>query len=183
MNTKFFLLAVITFILSVILLSCNKEKVFHEKIKSKEGLPEIEVKNVELMYSDSGLVKMKLFAPSLVDFTEIDEPYTEFSKGVLVYFYDRFKNIESSLASGYAHHTTNEDIWNYKEHVKVVNKQGDTLITEQLTADREKERIYSDTLVTIKSKEGSVITGKDGFVSNLEFTEYTFETVIGVGSE
>ncbi len=171
---------VLAFFLAV-LFSCEGKIKKIDQIISKDSLPEISVDQVQMLYSDSGIVRMKLFAKALERYTSIDSPYIDFPKGVMVFFFTKQKAREASLNAGWAHYDEKKDLWEYRTKVKIVNRQGDILTTNHLFADRRKDSLYTKELVTINSADGFSITGKDGFRSNVDFTDYEFETVVGTG--
>jgi hypothetical protein len=43
---------------------------------------------VNLKYTDSGLIKVVLLSPKMLDFSTVDFPFTEFPKGIDVTLYD-----------------------------------------------------------------------------------------------
>jgi LPS export ABC transporter protein LptC len=94
-----------------------------------------------------------------------------------VYFFDTKQNTESSLRADYAHFDSKKDLWDYRGKVELKNQKGDILTTEQLYADRKREKLYSQKLVKIATSDGSMIEGAEGFTSNLDFTEYEFRDV------
>lgn len=176
--SRFFIILVLVFIYS-----CDEHVNTIEKIASKGDLPDMLIKDVFMNYSDSGKIKMKLSAPELISSKIGDTTHTLFEKGLRGFFYNQDDKIESSLWADYAKHNSKDDIWEYRENVVLVNEQMDTLRTDLLFANRKTERIYSDTIVTITRKDGSSITGSEGFDSDFAFKEYTFTKVIAMGSK
>ena len=59
-------------------------------------------KEVEIIYSDSAQVKVRVTGPEMLYYTEPGNPRQEFPKGVKTYFYDAFKNEQSVLTGKYA---------------------------------------------------------------------------------
>lgn len=159
--------------------SCEKNLEKSSRIKSADSLPKVVINDTRIMYSDSLKVQMQLQAPEIIEHTELDTPYTEFTKGVQVEFYDDSLAVESSLKANYAVYYNQKELWEYKGDVVLVNQQGDRLKTQQLYADREAKKIYSTKLVRITSPDGTVVKGAGGFESNLRFTEYQFKDVSG----
>lgn len=134
-------------------------------------------KNVRIHYTDSGMVRAKVFAPVLKRFASDERNETEMPKGILVYFIDRGGRIESSLRSRYAVRQEKEHKMVAKNDVVLVNVKGDTLRTEQLTWDETKRLIYTDKFVRITTPD-EIITGV-GFESNDAFTRYKIKKISG----
>lgn len=57
---------------------------------------------VEIIYSDSAQIKVRVTGPEMLYYTEAGNPRQEFTKGVRAYFYDGFKNEQSVLTGKYA---------------------------------------------------------------------------------
>jgi LPS export ABC transporter protein LptC len=100
----------------------------------------------------------------------MEEPYTEFPKGLQVYFYDSLQNEIASLRSNYAINKETENIWIAENDVQVVNTKGDTLNTEYLIWDQKKKKIYSEEYVRMTTKDG-IIHGKS-FEANEDLTDW-----------
>jgi LPS export ABC transporter protein LptC len=158
---------------------CEKSLKQSDVIIIQDSLPQITIHHIEASYSDSGFVQMKLISPLLEKYKSKKEPYTEFTKGIFVYFYDEFHNKISSLKADYAIYKSKQDIWEYKGNVELINEDGEILKTEHLFAEKEKEKIYSEKLVTINYPDGNQLEGAGGFISNFTFTEYEFRDVSG----
>ena len=135
-------------------------------------LPSQSAKNIEILYSDSARIKLKIEAPVLERYTNDKEPYLEFPEGIFVQFYDQNKVVESSLKSNYAIFYENTDTWEAKEDVVVINKEkGETINTELLIWDRKKEKLYSDKFVKI-TRPDEILWG-EGFEADQNFNNYT----------
>ena len=159
--------------------ACNEKLETARKIPSADSLPRLSMQGAEILYSDSSRVKMKLVAQDIIYHTEVEEPFTEFEQKVRVEFYDKALEVDASLDADYARYDEKTDLWEYRGNVRLQNRQGDVLTTEQLYANREEEKIYSTKAVNITSPDGTSIQGDGGFESNLQFTEYEFKDVSG----
>lgn len=161
-------------LLIAIFFSCNqegaKEKV--DRITSEEVLPLEIGKDIEFIYSDSGIVKAILSAPLMESFSQLDEPYTEMREGFFVTFFDRMQKPNSFLSANYGIQRPVQNRIEARDSVVVVNTQGDTLKSEELIWDEIKNKIFSNKQVIIKTADETLIG--DGIISNPEFTEYEF---------
>lgn len=159
-------------------ISCKKNKIPEIKIYSKsEEPPRITAEGFEMLFSDSTVIRFKLQTPELIKHENEKEPYTEFPRGVKIEKYDANMKIISSITALYAKNFDRDDRWEAKNNVVAVNLNGDTLKTEYLVWDTQKEKIYSDQFVKIIRKD-QIITGV-GFESNQDFTSYHIKNPSG----
>jgi LPS export ABC transporter protein LptC len=145
-------------------------------IADKERFPLETSDNVELLYSDSARVKVKLTAGRMERFVGAD-PYLELPKGVVVLFYTDSLTVKSSLTANYAVRYVNTNIMEARNDVVVINEKGERLNTEHLIWDEQKSKIYSDEFVKITTKD-EIIYG-NGFEANEDFTKYKIFNIKG----
>jgi LPS export ABC transporter protein LptC len=86
-------------------------------------------------------------------------------------------NIVSSISAQYAKNFDSDDRWEAKNNVIAVNLSGDTLKTEYLVWDTQKQKIYSDQFVKIIKKD-QIYSGI-GFESNQDFSKYHIRNLTG----
>jgi LPS export ABC transporter protein LptC len=170
--------AAIISIVAAMFFSCKSDIKQINSLADIKNFPNQSAKNIEILYSDSAKVKMKIFAPVLHRFSDEKEPYVEFPDGITVYFYTAQKEVESSLKSNYAIFYEIPDIWEAKEDVVVVNRDGDVINTELLIWERKKELLHSDKFVKITTKD-EILYG-EGFEADQNFTNYTIHKPTGV---
>lgn len=135
--------------------------------------------DVEIIYSDSAVVKAKGFAPVLDKVTpSMGAIYSEMPKGVKILFYDAYLQVKGSITSDYAINKETERITIFRKNVVVVNDQM-TFTTEELTWN-ENTRTYFSPYGTVTSKDGSVITGAE-FSAPQDFSTYRIVKASGSG--
>jgi len=153
----------------IALLSCENDI---EKVRlfiSPEKTPVETAKDVELLYSDSARLKMKMTAPEMNRY-ESPKEYIEMPRGVVLLFYDDSGQVNSQLTANYALRHQDNGKMEAKNNVIVVNNKGERLDTEHLIWDEEKQKLYTKSKVTITTAD-EVLKG-DGLESNRDFTEY-----------
>lgn len=112
---------------------------------------------VEIIFSDSAIVKAKGFAPILDQVNpSAGSKYQEMPEGVKITFYDPLQKITGTLVSDYAIRKETEQITIFKKHVVVV-REGLTFNTEELTWDTRKHMFFSPQ---------GVVTKPDGTILN-----------------
>lgn len=158
------------------LAGCENEIEKVNELTLKKNLPVDKGINVELIYSDSANVKMKLTAPISERYLG-EKPYLEFKKGVVVVFYDSLMNQDSKLSAEYAIQKETENIIEGRKNVEIINKKGEKLNTEQLFWNKETEQIYTDKFVKITTAD-EIIMG-NGLEADQHFTKYKIKSVTG----
>jgi LPS export ABC transporter protein LptC len=167
-------LSVLPAIVIAVFTSCNKKI---DKIPNSEilSLPSITVKNFRSIYSDSGKVQLILRSPLMEEYQKKDEPYMEFSDGILVTYFEGKKDSIGYVAAKYARYDEKTKLWELKDSVVVVNETNDKLETEQLFWDQEKDRIFTDISVKITNEDQTVIGS--GFESDSKLTTRVIKNV------
>lgn len=133
-------------------------------------------KDVELIYSDSARIKVKLFAPQL-DKYEGDNPRNELPQGVKVEFYDDRMQVKTKLTANYGIQYEREKKVEVKNDVVVVNEKKEQLNTEHLIWDEQTRKIYTDAFVKITTAN-EVIFG-EGLEATEDFSYYEIKNIKG----
>lgn len=134
-------------------------------------------REVEILYSDQGLLKAKINAPELAR-SMGDKPSTFFNMGLCAYFYNKAMEIESTLSANYGVIDEEKDEMMVRDDVVLVNMEGEMLNTEELIWVKKEERIYSDKFVKITTPD-EIIYGT-GFESNQDFSDYLIKNISGI---
>jgi LPS export ABC transporter protein LptC len=157
--------------------SCENNMEEVNTLTSKKNLPVDKANNIELIYSDSGRIKMKLTAPLSERFSG-EFPYLEFKKGVLVIFFDSLLKEESRISANYAIQKENEQIIEGRNNVEIINQKGEKLNTEQLFWNKKTQTIYTEKFVKITTKD-EIIMG-NGLEADQHFKKYKIKSVTGM---
>ena len=165
--------------IAMLFFSCENNKI--EKIKelsSSDKMPEMIADSFTMIYSDSSIIRFKMITPKMIRYgEEEEEPFTEFPEGVEIEKFDADMKIVSRITSNYARYFEKKKKWIAKNNVVAVNQQGDSLKTEELTWEQDKEKIYSDQFVTI-IRQDQIINGI-GFESNQNLSDWEIMEVTG----
>lgn len=175
---KTILTAVFTVVI-ILLQSCKNDNI--EKIQvltASDNLPLEVGTNIILNYTDSGLVKAKVFAPMLERYDNEKSNQSIMKKGITVYFYNKDKKITSYIKSKYAVRDDRQRTMTVKNEVIVVNIKGDTLRTESLVWDEKTNKINTTNNVKINTPD-EIIYG-EGLESNTEFSQYKIFKITGI---
>jgi len=150
--------------------SCKNKKEDINELYTLDGGP-IEVsENVEMTFSDSGTIQMKMIAPILEKYDKEEGVELVWPSGVEIIFYDSINVVKSKMKANKAFLFEGEKYMLVQNNVNFSNIENEKLETEELKIFFEKDSLYSDKFVKITTKDG-VITGQK-LISNLAFTKY-----------
>ncbi len=123
--------------------------------------------NVEMIYSDSGQVEIRIIAPLLHRHLDKKEPKREFPEGLEVYFLDKNQQVQSWLIGKYAIEYERKYLTIVQDSVVLFNKKEEKLETDELVWDQANEKIHTKQFVRITTRNEQ-ITGY-GFEADKEF--------------
>lgn len=153
------------FLLIFVLAACSQKE--NTQPKEYEG-PLQEAEQVELLYTENEMLKVKMRTPLLYEFKNGDR---EFPKGVNLEFYDVTGKLSSTMRSDHAYYFKSEDKWRARGKVEVVNmEKNEQLNTEELFWFPAKEDIRTEKFVTIRMQK-EVIYG-EGLIAKQDMSSY-----------
>lgn len=138
-------------------------------MKSKEKFPLVTGSEIIIEYTDSAVLKAKMYSPLLKEFTS-PHNYTELPLGVYIEFFDASGNITTRMRSNYARMEKATDIMTAEDSVVVININGEKLNTEKLNWNNTTKMLSTDAFVQISKKE-EILYG-EGLEANESFTKY-----------
>lgn len=166
-----FVLVLCTLYLVLFLSSCENDIRTIKLLNSPDKLPVETAKDVELLYSDSAKVKVRMKAPVLLRYQGAVN-YLELPSGVTLLFYNDSSLVKSKLTANYAKRFIDDGKMVARSNVVVINEKGDKLETEELTWDEAQQKILIDPSVNVRiTTADDTLLGK-GLVSNQDFTKY-----------
>ncbi len=138
-KTVFLFLGICLFLL----LGCESNFREVQKINYSEFVPNGEADNFNLKYTDSGRIKSILVSPKMLDYSNIEFPFTEFPKGIHVTMYDS-KGKRTFISSDYAVMFKGADLIDLQKNVKISNETNQLLETSQLYYDQKNEWFFTE---------------------------------------
>ena len=165
-------------LLLLILLNACENSLEEVEIVSDQFKVAVEtIKDVQMLYSDEGKVKIKLTAPlSLRHKTQ--DPYLEFPEGLTLEFFSDSLTIQSKLTAKYGIRYEKKQRTEVRDQVVWDNQEKkETLETEELIWDERQKKIFSNKFVKITTTNESIY-GK-GFETNQSFTNYKIRQITG----
>ncbi|MGC1204257.1 MAG: LPS export ABC transporter periplasmic protein LptC [Flavobacteriaceae bacterium] len=157
--------------------SCNNSYNEVKKMGISENEPIGIAEHINLKYTDSGRVTANLLSAKMLDFSNRDFPYYEFTNGVTLYLFDD-ENKKSTVVSDYAITYDKTNLIDLQGNVKIITQTNDTLFAEQLYYDQKKEWLYTNKPVTFRT--GFDLIHGNGFDSNSKFTNAEVLEVTGI---
>jgi LPS export ABC transporter protein LptC len=159
------------------LFSCKNDIETINSFSSVDSLPMEMARDIEILYSDSGLIQASLKGPLMIR-NDGDDSYIEFPDGFVVVFFDSIMQKQSEITAEYGISFEAKKILEARNNVVVLNlEKKEQLNTEHLVWDQNKHIIYSDVFVKITTPD-NVLYG-DSLVSDENFNNYTINNVSG----
>ena len=155
----------------IFIAACNNDIEQVRAVTESQDTAVMSAKNIEMTYTVLGQNNLKMKAPLLNRYLEKGEiTYSEFPKGIEMYFYNDSGIVSSSLRANYSIYYEQEGRWEAKYDVEAINEKGEKLNTEYLVWLRDEKKITSNQFVKVTNSDG-VIYG-DGFTSNQDFSSW-----------
>ncbi len=130
--------------------------------------PWVESENVQILVSDSAVVKIKITGARQLQHQNGD---LEFPEGMHATIYNKFGEPITELVALSAYQNAHENVFRATGDVLVTNlKKKETLSTEELFWDPDEGQIYTEKFVTIET-EDALILG-EGLTAPQDFSTY-----------
>lgn len=172
---KHILLNIVTVFAVTMLFSCKDNFKEVQQIGVLQNEPIGVAENINLKYTDSGIVKANLISPKMLDFSNRDFAFTEFPKGIKLLLYDKGK--KSTILSDYAISYSKTDLIDLQKNVIIITQQNDSIYADQLYYDQKNEQIFTNEPFRYVSPT-QIMTG-EGFNADKDFKH--FEALGGTG--
>lgn len=147
--------------------SCSSGLESKKKFEEYSG-PIMEVDTVEIIYSDSAVVRVIVKATKQYEFENGDR---EFPNDIFIEFYEPDGTMSSTLEANSAFYTKETDLYKAEGDVEVIGYiDPKKMNSEELYWEPQKEEIYTEKFVRIQS-EDQISTGT-GLVAKQDFSSY-----------
>lgn len=150
------------------LLACENDLAEVQKFVHDDEVA-IEVgEEVEVIYSDSGKIQVRMVAPILHRHMDKRQPKREFPNGLEVFFLDDDQKVKSWLVGRYAIQDERKHEMIFRDSVVLLNTRQEKLETEHLIWDEATEKIHTQQFVKITTADEQI--WGYGFEADKEFT-------------
>jgi LPS export ABC transporter protein LptC len=163
-------------LLSIFIFGCENDLKKVNMVTQVQNLPTQSAKNIEVIYSDSATVKVRLTAPVSEEY-QSEDPYIVFPKGIKAIFFQKDLSAKTTLTANYAINREKKRIMEARGNVIVVNEKGETLNTEHLIWDENTKKVYTNEFVKITTPD-KIIFGQ-GMEADQTFTKYKIFKIKG----
>ncbi|MDH6310501.1 LPS export ABC transporter protein LptC [Dysgonomonas sp. PFB1-18] len=176
-NIFVFVIVILFFAMPFFFASCKQEsKAVVDFRYNKDSVPSMSTDSVDMLISDSGLIRYRMLAKIWNVFDQAKDPYWHFPKGLYLEQFDTTFNIVVTVKADTAWNYERRKLWRLKGHVFVRNTLGETFSGDELFWNQQQQKIYSEKPVEIDRPAKALIIA-EGFTSNQEMTEYEFSRV------
>lgn len=160
--------------------SCTNDLEDIKEVEKAEAIYIETAKDVEIIYTEEGKVRAKIFAPQVRRNTK-ENPWTEFNAGLKLYTYNpESSEVAGQLTANYGISHEKSELMIVRDNVQVTNIDNEKIETEELFWDRKNEKVYTEKFVTITTPD-EIIYG-NGMDANEDFTEWTIRNIKGTVS-
>jgi len=166
-------------LLAMLFISCTNNIKEVRDFLADKNLPIAVAKNINLIHTDSGIVKTKLRAPLLYDYSNRKlHPYQEFPEGLkLTTFQDSGDSI--LISANYGKTYTKTNISEIIGNVEIFNYASNTkLLTNQLYWDQNLHYFFTEKKVRIISEKDT--TFGQGFEANEDLSKAIIKNTSGI---
>lgn len=147
-----------------------------QKINFSEFVPGSDADTVNIKYTDSGRITGVLKSPKMLDYSNLEFPFTDFPKGIDVTLYDK-KQKRTFIRSNYAVSYKNTGIIDLQGKVKITSEEGQVLETEQLYFDQKNEWFYTERKFKLTDAKG--ISNGQGIDFSKDFKTINSQRISG----
>ncbi len=162
------------FLLLMVLSACREDKDSKKFIPYNGPLEEAE--NIEVLYSELGLLKVRVRTAKQIKLPSEDKL---FPKKVFVDFYGPAGDVLTTLQSDSGRYENRTGLYRVKGNVKVVTQKKERLFSDELTWNPQTQKVYTDKKVTIENQlSGEKMNGL-GLDANQDFSQYSIRRPTG----
>ena len=180
MNSKnknsIFNIVTISFIVTIFF-SCEGSLKDVQKFNRSSFLPSGEVDTINLKYTDSGKVKSVLRSKKMLDYSNIENAFTEFPEGGEVTMYDDLQQT-TVIRSNYAISYKKTEIIDLQGNVVITSHDGKKLETSQLYFDQKNEWFFTEKQFKYTDEAGGFLQGP-GVDFSKDFKIFNMQTSNG----
>jgi LPS export ABC transporter protein LptC len=153
---------------TVVFWACDPEPQREEQQYSQDDTGVEIGRDVEILYSDSAVVRVRVTAPSLYSYVDRLNPRQEFPDGIKLEFLTPQLQVRSTLTAKFAIRRQDKGLIIARDSVVLTTVKQEKLETEELIWDEKVEKVRTDKFVKV-TKPGEVIYGF-GLEANQDFS-------------
>ncbi len=159
------------------LAACKNELAEIEALTDNYSTNVETAKEVEILYSDSAQVRVRITGPTMLYHLDRTQPHQEFPDGVNVDFYDAEGLVTGELTARYGVRYENRGEVVVRDSVVWKSTEGEKLETEELIWDEHTGKVYTKKFVVV-TRPDEIIYGH-GFEADQNFTYSRINAIEG----
>jgi len=164
--------------ITLFLFSCENDLETVNAMFSKEQVNVEEAREVQLLYSDSAKVRVRVAGPVMLRHIDHAQPKEEFPEGILVEFISPgTTRANGNLTAKYAIRFENQGKIILRDDVVWTSGKGEELRTSELTWDDQRKKMYTNRFVKI-IKPDEKFYGY-GFEADQDFNHWKITNPVG----
>ncbi len=140
------------------LAACDDLKKENRQVFAPEDTQVVIARDVEILYSDSAILRVRVTGPVLYNFDDRDNPRQEFPNGIKIEFLEADLSVKSVLTAKTAVRFPEKGQVVARDSVELNTVKQEKLETEELMWDEKTAKISTDKFVKV-TKPGEVIYG------------------------
>ncbi len=165
-------------ILSFLFAACENDINEVNRLFSNEETQVETALGVEMLYSDSAILNLRIVTPMLVRHIDDKDPWQEFPEGLEIEFFAKNgKEVTGRMTANYAQRFDNESKFIVRDSVVWYGEKGEKLETEELIWEEENDKVHTNKFVIVRRPD-EIIYGH-GFDSNKDFTKWKIRAIEG----
>jgi LPS export ABC transporter protein LptC len=134
-------------------------------------------KDVEILYSDSAVVSIRIKAPALIFHTLASDPFQEFPEGIHIDFFNPQGKITSTLTADYAARYQAKKLTFLRKNVRWESVNNEVMESQELTWNEETQNLYTNKFVVIATPTDTVFS--QGFNADQSFNQVQMRAIDG----
>ncbi len=164
--------------MTTLFLSCENDiNEVNRLFSGKETQVETAI-DVEMLYSDSAILNLRIVSPKMVRHLVSKDPWQEFPEGLEIdFFSENGKEVTGRMTAKYAQRFDKESKFIVRDSVVWHGENSEKLETEELIWEEENDRVHTNKFVVV-SRPDEIIYGH-GFESNKDFTNWKIRAIEG----
>lgn len=161
----------------------NDLKKIQEISQKVVNSPADTTRGVDIIYSDSAIVKAHLFAPLMLEYgADSDTSKMVLPKGVKIIFYDNQQQQQGTIIADTAYYMKTKQLIKFRKNVVLTSVKGDIFESDELDYDQFNNKITSTKPVDITTANGNKTHGTSftALITNGTLSSYTIQNQTAV---
>jgi len=162
---------------SLLFPGCSKESKSQDSDASVFDTGAERIENVEILYSDSSIVRVRIKGPLMLRYTGYENPRQEFPKCISFEFFEISGKVTSVLTAAYAVRYESRGLTILRKNVFWKSQDLQTLDTPELTWDERQQIVYTNKFAVVTTAVDTVYS--HGFEATQSFRNIRLNAIDG----